>query len=91
MVDQGFGPPHGCWCDACQQLFQAQNGRSLPQGVNWEDEDWDRMLQFRYQTSDRFEKMLTEHVRQLDPVAYDRIISDKSLGEHGIGDFHEPT
>jgi hypothetical protein len=69
MVDQGFGPPHGCWCEACQHLFQAQYGRSMPQGVNWEDEDWDRLLQFRYQTSDRFEKSLTEHVRQLDPRA----------------------
>jgi hypothetical protein len=59
MVDQGFGPPHGCWCDHCQTLFQAEYGRPLPKGVNWEDEDWDRMLQFRYATSDRLEKMGT--------------------------------
>jgi hypothetical protein len=69
MVDQGFGPPHGCWCDHCQQLFQAEYGRPLPKGVNWEDEDWDRLLQFRYATSDRFEKMLTDYVRGLDPRA----------------------
>ncbi len=69
MVDQGFGPPHGCWCDHCQELFQAEYGRPMPKGVNWEDEDWDRMLQFRYATSDRFEKMLTDYVRSLDPRA----------------------
>jgi hypothetical protein len=69
MVDQGFGPPHGCWCDSCQKLFQAEYGRPLPKGVNWEDEDWDRMLQFRYATSDRFEKMVTDHIRALDPRA----------------------
>ena len=69
MVDQGFGPPHGCWCDHCRQLFQAEYGRPLPKGVNWEDEDWDRMLQFRYATSDRFERMLTDYVRSLDPRA----------------------
>jgi hypothetical protein len=69
MVDQGFGPPHGCWCDHCQTLFQAEYGRPLPKGVNWEDEDWDRMLQFRYDTSDRLEKMLTDYVRSLDPRA----------------------
>lgn len=69
MVDQGFGPPHGCWCDPCQQLFRAEHGRPMPRGVNWEDEDWDRMLQFRYATSDRFEKMLTGTVRALDPRA----------------------
>ena len=69
MVDQGFGPPHGCWCDACQQLFQAEYGRPMPKGVNWEDEDWDRMLEFRAATSDRFEKNLTDYVRSLDPHA----------------------
>lgn len=69
MVDQGFGPPHGCWCDRCQELFRAEYGRPMPKGVNWEDEDWDRMLQFRYATSDRFEKRLTEYVRHLDPRA----------------------
>jgi hypothetical protein len=69
MVDQGFGPPHGCWCDHCQKLFPDEYGRPLPKGVNWEDEDWDRMLQFRYATSDRFEKMLTDYVRSLDPRA----------------------
>ena len=67
MVDQGFGPPTGCWCEHCQKLFQAEYGRPMPKGVNWEDEDWDRMLQFRYATSDRFEKMLTDHVRRLNP------------------------
>lgn len=65
MVDQGFGPPHGCWCDHCQKLFQAEYGRPMPKGVSWEDEDWDRMLQFRYATSDRFEKNLTDYVRSL--------------------------
>jgi len=35
MVDQGFGPPHGCWCDHCQKLFQAEHGRPLPKAVNW--------------------------------------------------------
>jgi hypothetical protein len=69
MVDQGFGPPHGCWCDHCQKLFQAEHGRPLPKGVNWEDPDWALMRQFRYASSDRFEKMLVEHVRQLDPRA----------------------
>ncbi|MCL4176803.1 MAG: hypothetical protein KJ072_03525 [Verrucomicrobia bacterium] len=69
MVDQGFGPPHGCWCDRCQALFQAEHGRPMPTGVNWEDENWDRMLRFRYATSDRFEKMLTDYVRSLDPQA----------------------
>ena len=67
MVDQGFSPPHGCWCEHCQKLFRAEHGRSMPKGVDWGDEDWDRMMGFRYGASDRFEKMLTDHVRDLDP------------------------
>lgn len=69
MVDQGFGPPHGCWCERCQSLFQAEHGRPMPRGPNWDDEDWYRMLKFRYATSDRFEKWLTDHVRRVDPRA----------------------
>ena len=69
MVDQGFGPPHGCWCRHCEERFRAEHGRPMPKGVEWGSEDWDRMLRFRYATSDRFEKMLTEHIRGLDPRA----------------------
>ncbi len=69
MVDQGFGPPTGCWCHLCQELFRIDQGRSMPKGVNWEDEAWEGMLRFRYATSDRLEKMLTDYVRSLDPRA----------------------
>lgn len=69
MVDQGFGAPHGCWCPRCQDLFRAEYGRPMPKGVNWGDQDWDRMRMFRYATSDRLEKMLTAHVRSLNPKA----------------------
>lgn len=68
MVDQGFGPPHGCWCATCQREFQAQHGRPMPKAVTW-DEDWDRMLAFRYASSERFEKELTAHIRRANPRA----------------------
>jgi hypothetical protein len=68
MVDQGFGPPHGCWCDHCRGRFEAEFGRVLPGGPDWSSGDWDRIMQFRYSTSDRFEKALVEHVRALDPA-----------------------
>lgn len=66
MVDQGFGPPHGCWCDTCQTQFTVKYGHAMPKGITW-DEAWDHMLEFRYDTSDRFEKDLTAHVRKLNP------------------------
>jgi hypothetical protein len=68
MVDQGFSPPYGCWCAVCQKEFQAEHGHPLPKGVTW-DEDWDRMLAFRYASSDRFEKEMTEHIRSVKPRA----------------------
>ncbi len=68
MLDQGFGPPYGCWCEQCRQQFQARYGRAMPAGVTW-DEDWDRMLEFRYASSERFEKELTAHIRHINPTA----------------------
>lgn len=66
MVDQGFGPPHGCWCRRCQTLFQAEYGSPMPREISW-DADWERMLEFRYQTSERFERMLYAHVKASHP------------------------
>ncbi len=43
MLDQGFGPPYGCWCEHCQKAFQASYNHPMPKGATW-DEDWDRML-----------------------------------------------
>ena len=54
MLDQGFGPPYGCWCDACRHQFEAVYHRPMPKGVTW-DADWDRMLEFRYKSSQQFE------------------------------------
>lgn len=68
MMDQGFGPPYGCWCAACQAQFEKQFGKPMPKGVTW-DEDWERMLEFRYQSSDRFEQALEAHIKSLNPRA----------------------
>ena len=66
MLDQGFGPPYGCWCEHCRQQFQAQYGRAMPAGVTW-DEDWDRMLEFRYATERAFRER-TDRAHSQHPV-----------------------
>jgi hypothetical protein len=66
MLDQGFGPPYGCWCDNCKKQFEKEYGQKMPSGATW-DEDWDRMLEFRYNTSDRFEKELYRYVKSIKP------------------------
>jgi hypothetical protein len=68
MMDQGFIPPYGCWCAACQQEFEAQWGRPMPRHAAW-DEDWDRVLELRYAGSARFEKELVQYVHRLNPRA----------------------
>ncbi|HEY0454781.1 MAG TPA: hypothetical protein VGE41_00290 [Verrucomicrobiae bacterium] len=68
MLDQGFNPPYGCWCATCQQLFQKEYGRPMPKGATW-DAGWDRMLEFRYRTSERFEKELCRHIKGINPNA----------------------
>ncbi|MBX3420934.1 MAG: hypothetical protein KF752_05180 [Pirellulaceae bacterium] len=71
MLDQGFGPPYGCWSQESRQAFEQEFGRpmpDMPSGPSW-NADWDDILEFRYRSSDLFEKALTEHVRSVSPTA----------------------
>ena len=68
MLDQGFGPPYGCWCETCQTQFQNKHAHPMPTGPTW-DEAWDKMLEFRYQSSEQFEKSLATHIRSIHPQA----------------------
>ncbi len=67
MLDLGFGPPYGCWCASCRARFEQAYGTSMPAGATW-DEAWDKMLEFRYASSERFERALREHIRALNPA-----------------------
>ncbi len=66
MLDQGFGPPYGCWCDTCRKQFEAEYHEPMPTGPTW-DAKWDRMLEFRYRSSESFEKELVAHIRAARP------------------------
>jgi len=68
MIDQGFGPPYGCWCDTCRSQFEAEYHHPLPKGATW-DAGWDEMLEFRYRSSERFERALYAHIKSLNPLA----------------------
>jgi len=68
MLDQGFGPPYGCWCDTCRAQFEQEFGHPMPKGATWDDA-WDQMLEFRYATSERFEKALYAHIKSISPRA----------------------
>ncbi|HNR31828.1 MAG TPA: hypothetical protein PKI11_13145 [Candidatus Hydrogenedentes bacterium] len=66
MIDQGFGPPYGCWCARCKAGFEREYGMPPPNGITWDDA-WDKMLEFRYKTSERFERELREFIRERNP------------------------
>lgn len=68
MLDQGFGPPYGCWCDACRRGFEAAYHRPMPGAVAW-DAAWDQMLEFRYRSSQQFEQALRDHIHTVSPAA----------------------
>ncbi|HLJ55769.1 MAG TPA: hypothetical protein VKT77_12090 [Chthonomonadaceae bacterium] len=68
MVDQGFGPPYGCWCDHCKRKFAAEYGHPMPAGAHW-DAAWDEMLEFRYRSSQEFEIALRAYIRSVNPRA----------------------
>jgi hypothetical protein len=67
MLDQGFGPPYGCWCEACQHKFEHTYGHSMPAAASW-DEAWDKMLEFRYASSEQFERELTSFIKSRNPT-----------------------
>lgn len=68
MLDQGFGPPYGCWCRSCQAQFEKEFRHPLPKGITW-DSTWDDFLEFRYLSSKRFEDALLTHVKTINPDA----------------------
>ncbi len=98
MVDQGFGPPYGCFCTTCKSDFAKQfPGQPMPTGVSW-DGAWDRMLEFRYETSARFERDTLAFVRERAPKAtvdfnfhgyppFTFEVGQRPVQHAGIGDF----
>ena len=66
MVDQGFGPPYGCWCDHCQTKFKEQHGDEMPKAMPW-DADWEKIMEFRYDSSAAFETELDRYIKETWP------------------------
>jgi hypothetical protein len=66
MLDFGFGPPYGCWCDVCREAFRKKYGIEMPAGVTW-DEAWDRMLDFRCASNAGFSRHLEAFVKARRP------------------------
>lgn len=49
-------------------MFEQEFGHPMPTGATW-DAAWDDMLEFRYRSSERFEKTLSAHIKSLNPRA----------------------
>jgi len=66
MLDFGFSPPHGCWCETCKREFERAYGQPMPPGVTW-DEAWDKMLEFRCASNAGFCRELEAFVKSRRP------------------------
>jgi len=66
MLDYGFGPPYGCWCDHCRAAFRERYGMDPPPGITWDDA-WDKMLEFRCDSNSRFSQELQAFVHEHRP------------------------
>jgi hypothetical protein len=100
MVDQGFGPPYGCYCEHCKKAFTEKfaTGETIPSGgVDW-SEGWDQMLEFRYFTSDSFERDTMAFVKSRAPQVtvdfnyhgyppFSFEVGQRPVQHAGIGDF----
>lgn len=98
MVDQGFGPPYGCWCEHCKALFnEMYPGEAMPAGATW-DAAWERFLNMRYETSARFERDTMAFVKSRAPKMtvdfnyhgyppFSFEVGQRPVQHAGIGDF----
>jgi hypothetical protein len=66
MLDFGFEPPYGCWCERCRAAFHTEYGTAMPAGVTWDDA-WDKMLEFRCRSNTRFCRELQSYIRARRP------------------------
>lgn len=66
MLDFGFSPPAGCWCERCQSAFLAQYGIPMPNGVTW-DERWEKMLDFRCASNAGFCEQIQTYIQTKKP------------------------
>lgn len=73
MLDYGFGPPYGCWCENCARLFRERYKMEIPRPEkrSW-DEGWDKILEFRENSNTRFCRDVQGFVKSKRPdVAVD--------------------
>jgi hypothetical protein len=73
MLDYGFSPPYGCWCENCARVFRQQFNIDIPHPPkpSW-DADWEKILEFRASSNTRFSQDLHSFVKSKRPeVAVD--------------------
>ncbi len=66
MLDFGFFPPVGCWCERCRTAYRAKYRGEMPPGITWDDA-WDKMLEFRCDSNTEFCRKLEAFVESRRP------------------------
>lgn len=57
----------GCACDACKTKFQNETGVAFPSALNWQDRNFQRWLNWRYETFANYLARLAKEVRDVRP------------------------
>lgn len=68
MLVSGFATPCGCWCDTCRKEFQSIYGVPMPKAEGW-DQAWEKVLEYRYMSVQRFMRDLYAYVKSVNPKA----------------------
>ena len=58
-----------CYCQRCQERFQAATGFGMPVREDWADEAWQALVRYRYQVLADYTSRVCAHVRRLRPQA----------------------
>ena len=68
MLDYGFGPPYGCWCENCQAAFRRRYNMDMPrpEKPSW-DAGWEKILEFRANSNTTFSQSLQSFVKAKRP------------------------
>ena len=67
MMDLGFGPPYGCWCEHCKAEFKKQYGYDMPPKFDMDDPKWQDGQEFRYTNSVGMATGLTDYLKSKRP------------------------
>ena len=67
MLDIGFDPQYGCWCEHCQKVFREKYGYDMPKKFDLDDPKFKDVMEFRYTNNKDMTDALVNFVKKKCP------------------------